>query len=110
MSQHGHAPRLSMVGIVAVCIGLYYLLTVFLMLFVWVKTLPSAQLSEHLSQAIEGSAGPVLSDLSAGSFFHFMLQSSALARPTARLLRAVSILCLLLVLLIHRPLQALLWR
>jgi signal transduction histidine kinase/FixJ family two-component response regulator len=118
MSQRRHegshgdretVPRFSMVGMVVVSIGLYYLLTIFLMLFVWIKTMPSAQMSEQFTSAIEGTPAPAPADVSTGSFFHFMLPSSPV-RPTVRLLRAVSIISVLLIFLLHRPLKTLLWR
>ena len=95
-----------MVGVVLACIGLYYLLTVCLMLFVWVKTMSGPVIAEHIAHG--GSPAMITgTDLSLPSFFLFTLKTPAKARSIVNVLNAVSIISLLSVLFSHGPLNAL---
>ena len=108
-AQAERPPRFSMVGVLFACIGLYYLLTVFLMLFVWAKALSGPMIAEHISHA--GNAGVMTTaDLSIPSFFLFTAHSPARVRGIVNLLRVVSIIALLAVVFSHFPLSALFMR
>ena len=101
-------PRFSMIGVMIWSLAVYFLLTIFLMLFVWVKSFPDPNLG---SLARPAAAPPELSiEISLPSFLSFSLHTPEAQRPLVRLLRAFSILAIIVVPLSHLPIGSLLAR
>jgi signal transduction histidine kinase/DNA-binding NarL/FixJ family response regulator len=94
-----------MVGVAIASIALYFLLTLFLMLFVWLKSFPGSVIAQHAS----GSAVSMTAagDMSLGSFFQYTMEAPVSARPLTRLLRALCIVSILSVIFVHMPLGSL---
>ncbi|HEY9593210.1 MAG TPA: hypothetical protein VHE79_01940, partial [Spirochaetia bacterium] len=108
-AQGERPPRFSMVGIVLACIAVYYLLTLFLLLSVWVKTLPGAAVAGQMLQHQSGAI-VTTTELSLPSFFLFTVHTPAQVRPVVSLLRLVSIVAILAAIFSHFPINALLMR
>jgi signal transduction histidine kinase/CheY-like chemotaxis protein len=104
----GRVPRFGMTGVVLTCVALYFLLTVFLTMFVFAKSLPLSVLAAHMSENAQGTLTPA--DFTLSSFVDFTLRAPDLARPLVRLLRILSVMALLSVIFIHLPLKALMAR
>jgi signal transduction histidine kinase/DNA-binding NarL/FixJ family response regulator len=101
-------PRFSMIGVVISSLVVYFLLTIFLMLFVWVKSFPDPILG---APAPPDAAPPGLTfDISVPSFLTFSLHTPEAQRPIVRLLRALSLLAIVAVPLGHVPISSLLAR
>jgi signal transduction histidine kinase/FixJ family two-component response regulator len=103
-------PRFTMAGVVFAGIALYYVLTVFLMLFVWLRSIPPEMLAGHA--AADGPAAAAVSRdaYTAGSFLSYTLKGGGPSGPLVRLLRVISILAVLSVFFTHVPVSALLSR
>ena len=101
-------PRFSMLGVVIVLVALYYFLTVFLMLLIWMKSASGpvgANLALH-----NGGDFKAQFDLSVGQFFSFTNRAPPALSPWATLCRVVSVVTLLAVIFMHFPIGGLLSR
>jgi signal transduction histidine kinase/CheY-like chemotaxis protein len=116
MSESRHAtvaatrervPVFTMLGVVIACVALYYFLTSFLFVFVWVRSIPASLIADHVPQAGTAIVAPTTSDLPQ-NFFLFTVRAPLKVRNWVVLLRVFSILSVLSVLLIHTPLRVLL--
>jgi signal transduction histidine kinase/CheY-like chemotaxis protein len=115
-TQEGHrhgerhkVPGFSMVGVVIASVVLYYLLTIFLMLFVWLRSTSLEVIAQHPPGSDLGDAMAKIG-LSFDSFISYSLSGPHAGRALTRLLRGVSIVSLLGVIFGHMPLVALLAR
>jgi signal transduction histidine kinase/FixJ family two-component response regulator len=102
-------PKFSMFRVVFSCILLYILLTFFLLLFVWARSLPAALIVQ--SQGISPGGGMTLSfGVSMKSFLDFSLHMPDAVRPFVRGFRWLSVIAILSVFLAHLPLRFLFTR
>ncbi len=108
LAERNRVPGFTMIGVVIACIVLYYFLTSFLFVFVWVRSIPtSAFIAGHVPQPGAAMAARTTSDLPY-SFFLFTVRAPASVRNWVALLRVFSIVSVLSVLFFHAPLHGLL--
>jgi len=100
-------PRFTMLGVLVVCILLYYFLTSFLFVFVWVRSIPSEFFTGHITTGGATAVALPTSQLPR-NFFLFTMQVPAAVRTWVTLLRIFSIFCVVSVLLMHLPLSGML--
>jgi signal transduction histidine kinase/CheY-like chemotaxis protein len=98
-------PRFSMVGVVLSAILLYFVLTVFLLLLIWAKSIPVPLLAAHAGAGAAGAPPSPTIESSMKSFFNFTFHVPPAMRPLVTGLRWLTILSLLSILVVHSPIR-----
>ncbi len=107
LAAKNRVPRFTMLGVVLVCIVLYYFLTSFLFVFVWARSIPTEFFMSHLAQGGAAASSMRTSELSQ-NFFLFTLRAPPAVHTWVTFLRIFSIVCVLSILLMHAPLRGML--
>jgi signal transduction histidine kinase len=102
-------PRFSMLRVVIAMAALYYLLTGFLMMFVWVKSYPisppPANPAAAAAAAVTRIPPPGPHAVTLPSFFTFTVALPEKAGPLVRLFRIAAIVAAAYLILLHLPLK-----
>lgn len=103
--ERNRVPIFSMVGIAIASIALYYVLTIFLMLFVYVKNFPETVTQAMQEEKTAMEEVHAVKDQSVTSFIRFTLRTPEHQGPLVGTLRAFSIGAIVMIILSHLPLN-----